>query len=75
MSQFDAFNRYDQQPCMNRVGGWKRRSCRTGKRWWDQETKATSLVKEVVAAVSNWQTHCSAVGVPGGTGREIEKTF
>jgi len=40
-----------------------------------KKRKATRIVQEVAAAVSNWDTHRSAAEVPKATAQKIEKTF
>lgn len=40
-----------------------------------KKRKATRIVNEVAAAVSNWQTHSAAAEVPTDTARKISKTF
>jgi serine/threonine-protein kinase HipA len=40
-----------------------------------KKRKATTIMNEVAAAVSNWQTHSAAAEVPEDTSRTIGKTF
>ena len=57
----DGFEMADLIALAN-VGGIKKR-------------KATDIVREVAAAVSNWETHCAAATVLESTAQKLQQTF